>query len=162
MAVEDAVGATRQTGVAMRPMAAFSNGGDHLLLNKQWRAAVANSDETLIAMNAKLRAELTAQRTKQVTVQPAAAAAWGASAAVSLRIWEPPFHCLRCVPQYVAHVLDRDSEVAPDGVQSPRSAVEAAKEAVRRSRRNRLWVGKDVGDFDRECPLLCLVTGITP
>lgn len=67
--VEDAVGATRQTGVAMRSMAAFSNGGDHLLLNKQWRGAVATSDEALIALNAKMRAELTAQKTKQVFVR---------------------------------------------------------------------------------------------
>ena len=49
-------------------MAAFTNGGDHFLLNKQWRGAVAVADDALEAENAKLRAVLTAQRTKQVVI----------------------------------------------------------------------------------------------
>ena len=64
--VEDTVGASRHTAANMRPMSAFSNGGEQFLMNKQWRGAVATADATLIAENARLRAELTSHSDRQV------------------------------------------------------------------------------------------------
>ena len=53
------------------------------------------------------------------------------------------------MPQYIASV-DQDSvlDILERVKTTPINAVDAAKEAVRRSRRSREWAGKNLGDFD--------------
>ena len=64
--IEDSVGTPKNSSFPMNPFMAFTNGGEKLHMNEQWRKAIGKSDAALIHANAMLRAEMANATTDNV------------------------------------------------------------------------------------------------